>query len=137
MPRKSVIDLKSSDNLLDQATEEFKDVSEVKAEMARAVYDQQDAKTKAVIDSIHATLQHYATGYITVQLAPPSGALTPVKLDNEYLGYNLLYLAVEIVKDLAITGIRVASFVFPPSLCVECGAEVIPEKRSRKKAARG
>lgn len=132
MPRKSVTDLKSADKLIDEAIENFKSVSEIKYELAKDAYDMQDDKTKAVIDRLVKTLQTYATGSITLQLAPPHGKLVAVAIENDYLMFNLLYLAMEIVKDLAITGIRVAKFEFPPSLCSNCGSEIIPELRTKK-----
>jgi hypothetical protein len=134
MARKSVTDLKSAKRKLEEAIEEFEQMSEMKFELAKTVYDTQDAKTQAVIDRIVTTLRVYATGYITLQLAPPHGAPTAVKITNEYLGYNLFYLAVEVVKDLAIMGTRVAEFDFPPALCSQCGAELgIPELKKVKR----
>jgi hypothetical protein len=129
MARKSITDLKSSDKLVKEAIARQKSISEVKYEIAREAFDLQDDKTKEVIDRMVETLRNYTTGYINVQLQPPTGALVPVRLDNEYLGYNLLFLAVEIVKDLALLDIKVANFKFPPSMCVKCGAELgIPEQ---------
>jgi hypothetical protein len=134
MARKSVADLKSAKRKLEQAIEEFEATSEVKYDLAKAAYDVQDAKTQQVIDRIVATLRTYATGYVTFQLAPPRGAVEAVKITNEYLGYNLFYLAVEVVKDLAIMGIRVAEFEFPPALCSNCGVELdIPELKKVKR----
>ena len=127
MARKTLADI---DPRLTSVVEDFKAVSMVKGEMARDAYDLQDRETKLVIDRIVGTLQQYATGFLNVKVG---GTYVPVKVDNEYLGYNLMYLAVEICKDLAFVGERVANFVFPPSLCVKCGAELIPEKRKEKK----
>jgi len=139
VPRKSITAFspKSIERMENEAVEEFKMVSEIKYELAKDAYDLQDDETKAVIDRIVDTLRQYASGYITIQLNPPEGAMVPVKIENKYLGYNLLWLAVEIVKDLAFTDIRVANFEFPQSLCAQCGAEIIPEKRSGRKAGRG
>ena len=128
MARKSITDLRSKSKLQADALEEYKLTSEIKYELAKAAYDEQDKATQKVIDRIVDTLRGYCTGYINVQLQPPTGALVPVKLDNRYLGFNLLFLAVEIVKDLALLDIRVASFQFPQSQCAKCGAELgIPE----------
>ena len=134
MARKTISDLRSSDKLMQEAVDRHKSISEVKYELAKEAYDAQDDDTKAVIDKMVETLRTYCTGYINLQLQPPTGAMVPVKLNNEYLGYNLLFLAVEIVKDLALLDIKVASFKFPPSMCATCGAELgLPEKT---KAAR-
>lgn len=139
MPRKSITGFspKSIDRMTEDAIEEFKAVSEMKFELAKDAYERQDSETKATIDRIVSTLRQYATGYINIQLNPPEGALVPVKLDNEYLGYNLYWLAVEIVKDCAFIGIRIANFEFPDTYCAQCGRELIPEKRSGRKAGRG
>lgn len=133
MPRKSLASINSR---VRETVENFESVSELKFELAREAYDVQDEETQRVIDRILATLQTHATGYITVQLQPPHGAIYPVKISNEYLTYNLLWLAMEVVKDLALLDIRVASFEFPPSLCTKCGAEIIPEKKPPRKGLR-
>jgi len=128
MGRKSVTDLPSSAKLVDDAIEQYNSVAEIKYELAKAAYDAQNRATRRAIDRIVDTLRVYATGYINVQLQPPEGALVPVKVDNTYLGYNLLWLAIEIAKDLAFLDIRLADFRFPEALCAKCGAELgIPE----------
>jgi hypothetical protein len=99
------------------AVEDFQALSLVKYEMALAAYELQDAETRGIIDRIVVTLGQYATGALSI-------AGTEVQIDNEYLGYELLYLAVEITKDLAFLGIRVANFTFPQTLCAGCGAEL-------------
>jgi hypothetical protein len=70
MARKSIGKLTSKNSLLDEAVEEWKSTSELKYELAKSAYDVQDDETKKVIDRILATLQTYATGYITIQLTP-------------------------------------------------------------------
>lgn len=131
MARKTLADI---DPRLKSVVEDFEAMSLVKHEMAVDAYELQDKETQAVIDRIVATLRQFATGFITAKVG---GTYVPVPIDNKYLGYNLLYLAVEIVKDLAFLDIRVATFEFPPSLCVKCGAEVIPEKRTAKTKVKG
>ena len=128
MARKSIADLKSSDKLIAEAVEDFSAVSEIKYELAKEVYDAQDDETKAVIDRILATLQTYATGHINV------GAGISVKIDGEHLMHNLLWLAVEVVKDLALLGIRAENFEFPKGLCAVCGSEITPAKRAGRRA---
>lgn len=125
MARKSLADI---DPDLRRATEEWQSISLVKYEMAKDAYDLQDDKTQKVIDRIVGTLQQYATGHITVKVG---GSYVSVKISNEYLGYNLLYLAVEVVKDLAFVDIRVANFTFPELLCAVCG-DPMPEQTNAK-----
>lgn len=118
MARKSLADI---DPELVSVLDEFKSLSEVRYEIARDAYNVQDDATKQVIDRMVATLQQYATGYITAKV---NKTAVPVKIDHDYLGYNLLYLAVEIVKDLAFMDIRVADFEFPEQFCASCGIEL-------------
>lgn len=127
MARKTLADL---DPRLKSAREDFEAVSLVKYEMAKDAYDCQDEETQKVIDRIVATLQQYANGYIKVKVG---NSFVPMQISNEYLGFNLLYLAVEIAKDLAFVDVRIANFEFPPSLCASCGAQIIPEKTTKRK----
>lgn len=118
MPRKTlaVIDPK-----LTEAIEEFRSLSLVRNEMALDLCELQDDTTAKVIDGIVSTLRKSANGYVTLRVA---GKAVQVKLDDEYLGYNLFWLATEVVKDLGFVGIKVANFEFAPNLCASCGDEV-------------
>lgn len=118
MGRKTIADI---DPELRAATEAFKALSLVKGEMARDAYAVQDKATKKAIDRIVATLQQHARGEVNLKVG---NTLVPVKVDDQTLGFNLFYLAVEIVKDLGFVGIKVANFKFPAHLCVRCGEEV-------------
>jgi hypothetical protein len=126
--RKTLADI---DPKLKSVIEDFQALSLVRGEMARDAYELQDDETKKVIDRMVGVMQGYATGYIT---ATVNRTLVPVKVEAEYLGYNLLFLAVEMVKDLAMCNVRIASFTFPPSLCVKCGEYLNP--KSEKQAAK-
>lgn len=123
MARKTLADI---DPRLKSVVEEFHTISEVKHEMASDAYDLQDDETKKVIDRIAATLQLYATGYLHAKVG---GMMVPIPVSNDYLGMNLFWLAVEVAKDLAFSDIQLANFEFPPSLCANCGAEVLPGKK--------
>jgi hypothetical protein len=132
MARKS---LKDIDPNLSSFVDEFTSLSEVRLDMALDAYSVQDEETQAVIDRIAATLQQYATGYVTAKVGK---AAIPVAIDNDLLGYNLFYLAVEIVKDLAFMDIRVAEFEFPDQVCASCGIELtIANVRRVGKGKRG
>lgn len=126
--------VKANDNRVEEAMAEWRALTEVRYELAREAYDFQDDKTKALIDRIVRRLREGASGYITIRLNPPHGQAVPVKVDQEYLGFNLLYVATEILKDLAMFDIKVGTYKLPPSLCVNCGAELTNEKP--KKARR-
>lgn len=118
MPRKSVTDLKTDDKIIEDALADFMAVSEVKGEIASDEYKAQDAKTRKVIDGMVATLANYALG--TVKLAGVDG----IVIYEEAVRDNLLYLAMELAKDLALVGIRVGNFQFPTNLCAICGGDV-------------
>lgn len=82
-------------------------VAEYKSVLFTEVYDQQDAATRGMIDKIVAQLRVYNK--------------TPMA--EPYLTFNLQWLAVEIVKDMAMVGIRLGTFAFPEGVCAVCGAE--------------
>lgn len=119
-----------------EAYEEWKAVTEMRHELAKEAYDFQDEETQHVLDRIRDRLRLGANGYVTIQVNHPHGAQVPVKVEQEYLDYNIMYVAVEILKDLALFDIRVGSFQFPPSQCVTCGAEIIKEQPKPKKKGR-
>jgi hypothetical protein len=128
---------KTTDTRVQEALEEWQALTEVRYEMAKEAFDYQDEKTQAVVWRIVNRLRIGASGYITVRVNPPGGSSVPVKVDQEYLDYNILYVAMEILKDLAMFDIRVGTYKFPPSQCVTCGAELTKEQPKKKKARRG
>lgn len=121
-----------TDARVTEALDEWKALTEVRYELAKETYDFQDDKTKALLDRIVNRLRIGASGYITIRINPPHAASVPVKIDQEYLNYNLLYVATEILKDLAMFDICVGTYKLPPSLCVNCGAEITKEKPKAK-----
>jgi hypothetical protein len=120
---------------LKAAIEEAKTLIEIRHELAQEAYDFQDDATKAVIDRIVSRLRLSAGGYITVHVNPPHGNKVPVKFEQAYLDFNLLYVATEILKDNALFDIRIASYKFPPSQCVTCGVELTKEAKPKKRRA--
>jgi hypothetical protein len=132
MARKTLLDI---DPKVQSVLEEFNLMSSIRVELAKDAYDVQDEETQAVIDRVVATLRTYATGTITAKVGR---TLVPVKIENDVLGWNLLYLAVEIVKDLAFMDYRVATFKFPEQMCSSCGvtlsAQNVHRSGKRKKA---
>lgn len=107
---------------MDEMVETFQAVSEFKEELARAAIDEQDKPTQKAIYAIHKILVDNATSAITDR--DPDGNLCTVNVDIKYISYNFLWLAVQIVKGLALVDLRVANFNFPPSLCSNCEAEL-------------
>lgn len=121
MARKTII---QTDSRLMEALEEAKAIIEIRHEIAQEAYDFQDEKTKGAIDMIVRRLRLAATATVNVRVNPPRGATVPVKIEQQYVDFNLLFIATEIVKDLALCGIKIASYKFPPTFCVACSAEV-------------
>lgn len=125
MARKTLESIQTPEQMASEALGEWKSVTEMRYELAKDAYDFQDEDTKKVIDRMVDRLRVSASGYIKIALNPPHSGVIPVKIEQEYLDYNILYVATEILKDMALFDIRVASYQFPPSQCVSCGAELV------------
>ena len=121
MARKS---LASIDPRLAEMTEEFAFLSELKGELANEVVKAQDKSTRNAIMAVHGILLANATGGITEH---SGGKLRTVKVDMKWISANLLWLAVEIVKGLALVDLRVVNFTFPTTQCATCGATINEE----------
>jgi hypothetical protein len=117
------------------AVEQAQVLAETRYELAIAAYEHQDDETRQAIDRIRDTIRLAATGYVHVNLDPPHSGVVTVKLEQKWIDFNLLYIAVDIVKTLAIFDIKLANFEFPPSLCTDCGAEITGQKRRKKRGA--
>lgn len=109
---------------LKEAIEEAKAMIEMRHELAQEAYDFQDADTKAILDRMVTRLRMSAGGFITVHVNPPKGNKVPVKIEQEYIDFNLLYIATEILKDLAMFDVAVGTYEFPPQQCATCGGEL-------------
>jgi copper chaperone CopZ len=130
MPRKTAI---QNDANVVEALGEWKALTEVRYELAKEAYDFQDDETKALLDRIVNRLRVGASGYITVRVNGKHGSTVPVKIEQQYLDFNLLYVATEILKDLALFDIRVGTYEIPPSHCVLCAAEIVKEQPKKRR----
>ena len=117
MPRKTL----DSIDLVPRATEQYANSTLEAYQLAKATYDHQDDETRAAIDGIVETLRKSVTGRVNVKVG---GKLVPIKVDDLTLGYGLLNLAVQVVSDLALTGLRLANFKFDPKVCAYCGTKI-------------
>jgi hypothetical protein len=124
---------KVTDKKLREAIEEFEALCEVRGEIAKAAYDAQDSETQQVLERIRDRLRLAVTGYVQVMVDPPHSGVVSVKVEQRFLDFNLMFVATEILKDLGLFGIRVASFEFPPMLCTNCGGEIAMTKRPKRK----
>jgi hypothetical protein len=53
-------------------------------------------------------------------------------IPDETVYHNMFYMAVEIIKDLAVMDIRIANYTHPANLCAMCGTEIKPKKATKK-----
>ncbi len=118
---------------IQDALDEWKLMTETRYEIAMEAYEYQDDETKKVLDRIVIRLRMGANGMIRVRVNPPHGGTVPVQVEQEWLDMNLLYVATEILKDLALFDIKVGTYQFPPSLCVSCGTQIVVEKSKRRR----
>lgn len=119
------------DRKIKEQLELFQSATEARYRIAKAAYDAQDEKTQDAILMIRDRLSVIATGTIRVFPNGKHGAGTTVQIGQEYVDQNLLYMATEIVKDLAFMDIRVENYEFPKVYCAECGDKLTPRKRKK------
>lgn len=108
-----------------KALAELADISEKRYKIAKKIYDYQDDLTKEVIDAIKDRLKVASTGVVQI-----NGKL--VKLDEQTVELSTFFLAVEIVKDLALYDIQVAGFKFNPKYCASCNKKMETKRLVRK-----
>jgi hypothetical protein len=131
--RKTVV---GTDKQVREAVDDFYAMCEIRYDIAKAAYDAQSTDTQEVLDRIRDRLRLAVTGFITVTINPPHSGQVPVKVEQKYIDYNLMYVATEILKDLALFGVQVADYNFPPINCVNCGAEIEKTRPKKKRKAR-
>lgn len=100
---------------------------------AHEIYKQQDADTQDALDRIIALLCQITRRNMWVQVGAREDRLV-LTIPDETIYNNMFYMAVEIIKDLAVMDIRVANYKHPANLCAMCGATVKPKKKGRKHA---
>src|SRR5262245_45492169 len=114
--------------LADKALQDFQLSSADRAARAKRVYDLQDNATKDAIDRIQDVLSEIARRHMWVGLAGDSHRVVQV-IPDQVVRDNMLYMAVEIMLDLARMDIQVEGFVIPKNLCAECKNLIQPRKR--------
>ena len=124
---------KVTDKKLREAIEEFEAMCEVRYEIAKVAYDAQDTETQQVLDRIRDRLRLAVTGYIQVMVDPPHSGVVSVKVEQRFIDFNLMFVATEILKDLGLFGIRVASYKFPDMHCTNCAATITASTRPKRK----
>jgi hypothetical protein len=120
-----------ADKELQQWLENYKAQTEARLRMATDAYELQDSETREVIDRIRDRITAATTGRVRAS----NGHV--IRVDQELSDANVLFIATEIMKDLAMYDVKVANFEFPPSYCVQC-REKLPQsrKKNRRRASR-
>lgn len=114
------------EQLLAQELAVFRQQAQARAEIAQRAYDAQDKETKLALDSMVDRIVSISRGVATFNVR---GKKVAAEVPTESIKHNALYLATEILKDLAMLDIRIANFRFDPARCSECGK---PIKRRAK-----
>lgn len=125
----------ANDVALEKATEVWIAAAKARARYALDAYHEQDDRTKEALSRIRDVLMANAGGLVRIPV--PGRMPVAVQIESEHIENNALYMAVEIMKDLAFMGIRVADFTFPQSYCASCGAELLSKNENRERVAHG
>jgi hypothetical protein len=108
------------------ALDEYKKIIDARLRIATSTYEAQDDLTKEVIDRIRDRLRIAATGVVMINGKP-------FKLDPQWIDFNLLFLACEILNDLYINGIKVANFKPSALYCAECRKEIVGVREPKRR----
>jgi hypothetical protein len=117
--------------LADAAMADFKAEAKKRYDHAHAIYNKQDDDTQDALDRVTALLCQTARRNLWVSVGKRGDRLIS-QIPEETIYHNMHYMAVEILKDLAVMDIKVANFKWTDRLCALCGNEI--ESKPRKKA---
>jgi hypothetical protein len=127
MARKKILSLQQK---VDAQLETFVQQTEARFQIAKRLYDHQDAETRAALNIMVERIVSISTGLISIQVKGEGRVAARVPADA--MQKNAMYLATEIFKDLAMLDIRVANFRFDPRFCAQCGKPVKVKKKVKK-----
>jgi hypothetical protein len=123
---------------VDKQVEIFKRATQARYDLARQTFEVQDESTQEVITRIQKMLCLNANGIVRVWLkGNKRNKSYTVTVEMDYIEMNAFYMAIEILKDLAMMDVRVAKFQFPESFCADCGVKLNDRGKGKKKAKRG
>jgi hypothetical protein len=129
--------VKKKGNRIEEQVEIFKRATKARHELAQEAFFAQDTETREVISRIQRMLCVNATGVIRVwKSGNKREQSTLVQVEMSYIEMNALYMAIEILKDLAMMDVRVANFKFPESFCAECGVKLNDRGKGKKRVKR-
>lgn len=115
----------------------FKRATQARYDLARQAFDSQDEDTQNVITRIQKMLCVNANGIIRVYVdGQKRNKSYTVTVEMDYIEMNAFYMAIEILKDLAMMDVKVAGFKFPESNCSECGVKLNDRGKGKKKRKR-
>jgi hypothetical protein len=121
---------------VEQQLEVFKQATEARYKLAMQAYKAQDMQTQDALDLIVERLRTISTGQIRIF---PNGKSQPgvvMSIEPALQDQNVLFLATEIMKDLAFFDVKVANYEFPSVYCAECGDKLTPSKRVKAQKRR-
>lgn len=122
-------------NAVDKALAVWEQASVRRAEYAIEAFNAQNERTREAISRIQAVLMANAGGLIRLRV--PGRGLMAVQVEDEHIRNNALYIAVEMMKDLAYMDIKVADFEFPQAYCAKCGSDLFYKSETLEKSAQG
>jgi hypothetical protein len=135
MARKPIPKKAKRNKEVEKQVEIFKRATQARYDLARQAFDEQDDDTQEVITRIQKMLCVNANGIVRVWLKGDKRreASVTVTVDMNYVEMNAFYMAIEILKDLAMMDVRIANFKFPESFCAECGVKLNDRGKGKKK----
>lgn len=104
---------------------------ETRHKIAMTALEAQDDETRAVLWAIVDRLRLAANGTVRVYPNGKRGDSYAVPISQEYQDYNLLFVATEILKDLALLDVRVANYEMPLVYCAECGERISAPRKKK------
>jgi hypothetical protein len=123
---------KKKPKVVTEQLELYRKATEARYRIAMATFKIQDRKTQLAIEVIRDRLTTAASGSIRIYPNGKRKDSIVVSVDQELVDQNLLYVAIEIVKDLAFMDIQVENFQFGTVHCAECGERLGPRKKKPK-----
>lgn len=95
--------------------------------LSRRLFDHQDTTTREAITVLQERIAAFAMRRLPFAA---NGKPQLVDVEQDVIDNNALVLAMELVRDAALTGIKIANFDFEPDYCARCGE---PRVRAKKK----
>lgn len=111
--------------------DDFSAEAKARYDKAKRSYNKQDDETQDALDRITTLLCRITRKQMWVSAGGRGDRMVMV-IPEETIYHNMFYMANEILKDLALMDVRVASYTFPAGICVECGKELKPAKKKVK-----